>query len=141
MKNTIILLLLLCTSAYSFGQYNGVFGTWKTVNDKTGKEESKVQVFKGKDGKAYGKIIYLTNPDERGNLCIDCKGDKKDAPVVGMTIIEGLEKKGSEYVNGTVIDPEDGKVYDCKIWREGDSLKVRGYWGWLYRTQTWRQIK
>jgi len=35
------------------------------------------------------------------------------------------------------MDPETGKVYDCKIWLENGQLKVRGYVAFFYRTQTW----
>jgi uncharacterized protein (DUF2147 family) len=37
------------------------------------------------------------------------------------------------------MDPETGKVYDCKLWLEGDVLKVRGYVAFFFRTQTWRR--
>ena len=49
-----------------------------------------------------------------------------------MVIIEGLKKKGSEYKGGTILDPEKGKEYKCKIWldendknnnRNGNSVK------------------
>jgi len=35
------------------------------------------------------------------------------------------------------MDPEDGKVYTAEIWVEEGKLKVRGYVGFFYRTQTW----
>jgi uncharacterized protein (DUF2147 family) len=34
---------------------------------------------------------------------------------------------------------EVGEVYWAEIWVEGGTLKVRGYLGMLYRTQTWRK--
>jgi uncharacterized protein (DUF2147 family) len=48
-----------------------------------------------------------------------------------------MEKSGDEYAAGNILDPEEGKVYKCKLWLEGTELKVRGYWGPFYRTQTW----
>ena len=54
-----------------------------------------------------------------------------------MEIIKDLEKDGEEYVDGTVLKPDEGKIYKCKIWLEDNNLKVRGYWGFVYRTQTW----
>jgi uncharacterized protein (DUF2147 family) len=36
-----------------------------------------------------------------------------------------------------ILDPEDGKAYKAEVWAEGGKLKVRGYVGFLYRTQTW----
>ena len=35
------------------------------------------------------------------------------------------------------MDPEDGKVYKAEMWLDQGRLKVRGYLGLLYRTQTW----
>jgi uncharacterized protein (DUF2147 family) len=54
-----------------------------------------------------------------------------------MEILRDLKKNGDEYTDGNILDPEIGKVYRCKLWREGDTLKVRGYWGPFFRTQTW----
>ena len=39
------------------------------------------------------------------------------------------------------MDPEDGKVYRAELWAEGGALKVRGYLGPFYRTQTWVKAK
>ncbi|HCZ37305.1 MAG TPA: DUF2147 domain-containing protein, partial [Cytophagales bacterium] len=34
-------------------------------------------------------------------------------------------------------DPNNGKIYRCKVWLEGNNLKLRGYLGPFFRTQTW----
>ena len=56
-----------------------------------------------------------------------------------MEIIKGMKKSGDEYSEGNILDPEVGKIYSCKLWIEGNDLKVRGYWGPFYRTQTWHK--
>jgi uncharacterized protein (DUF2147 family) len=56
-----------------------------------------------------------------------------------MEILKELVRNGEEFTNGHILDPENGKVYRCKLWIEGKVLKVRGYWGPFFRTQTWRQ--
>ena len=59
-----------------------------------------------------------------------------------MIIMENLEKDDDEWDDGEILDPNNGKIYDCKIWLEGnDILKVRGYVGFFYRTQTWKRVK
>ena len=59
-----------------------------------------------------------------------------------MKIVSGLKEKGGTYSGGTILDPKKGKVYTCKLWTEGeDKLKVRGYVGPIYRTQTWHRVK
>jgi uncharacterized protein (DUF2147 family) len=37
---------------------------------------------------------------------------------------------------GTILDPDDGKVYKAELWVEEGKLKVRGYLRFFYRTQT-----
>lgn len=115
-------------------------GTWKTIDDETGQAKSHVTIYKGKNGKLYGKVTkLLKNP---GAKCTACKGKKKDQPIEGMTIMWGLEKDDDEWEDGKILDPKKGKTYTCKIWLDGkNKLKVRGYIGFLYRTQTWHRVK
>lgn len=111
-------------------------GTWKTIDDKTKKAKSYVKIYEY-NGKIYGEIKELINPDEPNPLCTKCKGQYHKKPIIGMTILWDLVKDDDEYKNGQIIDPQSGDVYRCKIWVEGNTLKVRGYLGPLYRTQTW----
>ena len=56
-----------------------------------------------------------------------------------MIIITGMEKDGSKYTGGKILDPASGSVYSCKIWRDGKNLQVRGYMGLsiIGRSQKW----
>ena len=73
-------------------------------------------------------------------LCTDAR---KDKPIVGMVIVSGLKKDGSEYNGGEILDPNNGKVYKSKleVADGGKKLKVRGYIGvpLLGRSQTWER--
>ena len=114
-------------------------GTWKTVDDKSGKVKSEVQLYE-QGGKLFGKIAGLTEPtDKQGKAktCTKCEGADKDKPIVGLVIIQGLSPSGDRYKGGTILDPDDGKVYKAELWMEGGKLKVRGYLGFFYKTQTW----
>ncbi len=116
-----------------------IIGKWKTIDDTTGEARSIVDIYT-KSGKIYGKIIKILKESDRKQLCTECKGSNYNKPVEGMVIINGLEKNGTEYKNGTILDPENGKVYTCKIWVDKDKptlLNVRGYIAFLYRTQEW----
>ncbi|HNA34041.1 MAG TPA: DUF2147 domain-containing protein, partial [Flavobacteriales bacterium] len=66
-----------------------------------------------------------------------CPADRKDQPVLGMEIIRDMVKDDDEWEDGTILDPENGKVYDCKLWLEDGKLMVRGYVAFFYRTQEW----
>lgn len=118
-------------------------GTWQTVDDKSGKVKSSVQIYE-EGGKLFGKITALTEPTDaagRPKTCTHCTGADKDKPIVGLVIIRDLGPSGDSYKGGTILDPEDGKVYKAEIWVEGGGLKVRGYVGFLYKTQTWRRAR
>lgn len=117
-------------------------GTWKTVDDNTGDERSYIEIFE-KDGKLYGKITkLLLKPAD--TVCENCTGAKKDKPLIGMQLLEGLKPYKDYWSYGEIMDPDSGKVYKCSIWLEGeDKLKVRGYIGIsaLGRTQVWHRVK
>ena len=57
--------------------------------------------------------------------------------MTGLVIIKDLSASGDRYKGGTITDPEDGKIYKAEVWSEADKLKVRGYLGPFYKTQTW----
>ena len=142
-KTTLALLILLLSVTGSVAQdRNTIFGKWKTIDDDTGEVKSIVEISK-RNGKAYGTIKELfRDPDERQDpICVECTDHRKDQKVIGMEIITGMEKDGDEWEDGEILDPENGKVYDCKIWVEEGKLKVRGYIAFLYRTQTWLPVK
>jgi len=114
-------------------------GTWKTISDKTKKPASIVKIWE-KDGKLYGKIIKLFNdPDAK---CTACNGKFKDKPITGMVFMWGFKKDGDVFNGGKILDPDSGKIYNCKmeVVNGGKVLNVRGSldrWGLAGRTQKW----
>jgi uncharacterized protein (DUF2147 family) len=118
---------------------DSVIGPWKTVDEKSGKVVSEVELYE-QSGKVYGKITRLTEPNNaqgKPKVCTKCPGADKDQPIVGLVIIKDLSAGGDRYKGGTIMDPDDGKVYRAEVWPEDGKLKVRGYLGPFYRTQTW----
>ena len=114
-------------------------GKWKTVDEKTGKVVSEVELY-DQGGKIFGKITGLTEPNDaqgKPKVCTKCQGADKDKPIVGLVILKDLSASGDRYKGGTIMDPEDGKIYKAEVWSEDGKLKVRGYLGPFYRTQTW----
>ena len=141
MKNLLITLaLVVCSFSTKTLAQSGVFGKWVTIDENTKEKKSVVEIYE-RNGKVYGKIIKLFRKpgEEQDPVCDDCDEDdpRYNQKVIGMEIITDLVKDGDEYDDGEILDPKDGKVYDCKIWREGDKLMVRGYILFLYRTQEW----
>ena len=118
-------------------------GKWSTIDEKSGKVTSDVELYE-QDGKLFGKIIGLPEPsDAQGKMktCTACTGADKDQPIVGLVILRDLSPKGDRYKDGTLLDPDDGKIYKGEVWTEDGKLKVRGYIGFFYRTQTWVRAK
>lgn len=140
MKNLcVVVIVLLSFSGYS---QSTVIGKWKTIDDNTGEVRSVVELYE-RDKKIAGRVIQIfpapgEDPDP---VCDQC--DEEDPrymkKIIGMEILKDLVKDGTEYSGGEILDPEDGKVYRCKIWLEGPDLKIRGFWGPFFRTQTWKK--
>ena len=139
MKIAIILAMVLSTEAFS----QSVLGRWKSIDEESGEETSVVELFQ-KGEKLYGKIIRIfpKQGEEPDPVCKKC--DENDfrymRKIVGMEIIRNMKPDGQEYNDGDILDPKIGRVYKCKLWLEGETLKVRGYWGPFYRTQTWKKV-
>ena len=139
MKHLVLVLLLFVSGLVSA---QSVLGKWKTIDDETGKPKSIVELYMV-DGKVHGKVVKLINPKQKNPVCDECEDDRKDQPVEGMEIIRGMVKDGDEYEDGTICDPANGKVYDCKLWVDEDDpnkLNVRGYIAFFYRTQEWIRV-
>lgn len=136
MRNILIVALIVFGTNTVFSQE--IFGRWKTIDDETNKPKSIVEIYE-EDGKAYGKILKLFREphEEQDPICDECTDERKGEKVIGLTIIRDMQKDGDQWEDGDILDPENGKVYDCKLWREGDKLMVRGYIAFFFRTQTW----
>jgi uncharacterized protein (DUF2147 family) len=115
-------------------------GRWKTLDDKTGKVKSIVEIREA-DGKLYGTIEQLFDPPVPHPTCYLCSGAKKDLPLVGLQVLWGFTEEGAQWSGGMVLDPETGKVYRASIALEGGGkgLRLHGYIGipLLGRTEHW----
>jgi uncharacterized protein (DUF2147 family) len=122
-------------------------GLWTTVDDKTGKERSHVRIVEN-GGTYEGKVEKLLNrqpDDDPDGICRKCEGERKDKPIVGMSILWGLKKDGEQYTGGEILDPKNGKIYRAKmkLLDGGKKLEVRGFIGvsLLGRSQTWLRME
>lgn len=140
MKKLFIGLVLALAPMAVFAQ--GVIGKWKL---STG--TAIVEVYQS--GNLYnGKIVWLQKPTQPdGSPSVDSKNpDEKlrSRELMGLNMLSGLKKKGSEYTGGTIYDPANGKTYHCSMEVEGNVLKVRGSldsWGLLGRTMDWYRVE
>lgn len=137
-----MVIAMSCLSLVTFAQ--SAIGKWNTIDDKTGKKKSIVELYKH-EGKLYGKIVHLYPREgrEANPVCKECTDDRKNKPLEGLQIVRGLEWNGKEWEKGTIVDPENGKIYKCKLWIDESNpnkLQLRGYVGPFYRTQTWEKV-
>ena len=141
MKKIYLLIVFFGLAFFSFSQ--NIIGKWKTIDDETGKEKSIVEIFE-KNGKVFGRILEVLDPEKKNKKCELCDGEDKNKSIQGLVIIKGLTKEDDEYSNGKILDPKNGKLYKCSISLESkDKLKVRGYIGisLIGRTQYWYRAK
>ncbi|HEX7410742.1 MAG TPA: DUF2147 domain-containing protein [Bacteroidales bacterium] len=124
-----------------------IIGYYLTKDDETKQEKSQVQIFKNTNGKYYGKIIWLKEPNENGKPKLDKHNpDSKlqKRAIMGLEILKDFSynKDDSEWSKGSIYNPTSGKTYNCYIKFESPtSLKIRGYigaaWMGLGKTAIW----
>ena len=89
-------------------------GLWKTVDDNTKKEKSLVRIVET-NGVYTGRVEKVIDPDApKDAVCKDCTDDRKDKPVLGMTIIRNMKQSADDktvFDGGDILDPNNGKVY------------------------------
>ncbi|HON23630.1 MAG TPA: DUF2147 domain-containing protein [Syntrophales bacterium] len=147
MKRTVLMVVAIFFCSVSLALAAGSpVGKWKTIDDKTKQEKSIVEVYEV-NGKIYGRIVQLLQEKDGGKskLCTKCPGSDQNKPMLGLVFLKDLKADGDEYTGGTIMDPNDGKIYKCKleVVEGGSKMKVRGFLGisLLGRTQIWHKVK
>jgi uncharacterized protein (DUF2147 family) len=118
-------------------------GLWKTIDDDGKTEKSLVRISETA-GVLSGKIEKIFDASKQESTCDKCTDERKDKPIVGLTILRNL-KKGDDgwWEGGDVTDPNNGKTYKARVrtTEDGRQLQMRGYVGPFYRTQTWIRVE
>ena len=116
-------------------------GRWQIVNgDGTpgGKAETYLE-----NGRLFGRVTEARPGRTPRDVCDKCSGEYKNQLILGMVFLRNFHAEGDNWVDGTVVDPENGREYKGKLWAVGkDSLHMRGYIGisLLGRTESWVRI-
>ncbi len=136
--------VLLAAAGAALAQ-NTPMGKWHTIDDKTKEIKSEITITEA-SGVLTGKVTKVLSKDAKPNaLCEECRDARKGQPIVGLEIIRGAKKDGSDNVwtGGKILDPENGKEYTLKLTPEdgGKQLAVRGSIGPFGRTQTWVRVQ
>jgi uncharacterized protein (DUF2147 family) len=116
-------------------------GYWTSVDDKSGKSSIWELYLMGDT--LCGKMVAApkTPPDARASKCrasyggFPLPGKVNEMPVIGTPWIFGLTmERPGQWINGSIINPEDGKLYKCKMTFHAadgkryktDTLEMRG---------------
>jgi uncharacterized protein (DUF2147 family) len=132
-------------------------GYWLSVDEKTGKVTAGWEIYQ-EGGRLFGKILSTADhpPGVIADKCDEsyrgfpAAGKVNQMPVAGTPWIFGLspEKQSGRWSGGNVIDPNDGKMYKCRIiFRAAgtgkftaDTLEMRGEIGLgIGRSQFWQK--
>jgi uncharacterized protein (DUF2147 family) len=142
---TFVAVSLFALAGAAFAQATPA-GLWKTIDDETKQERSHVRITDS-GGVLSGRIEKLLDASKANAVCDKCTDARKDKPIVGLAIIEGVKKNPDEpyWDGGSILDPNNGKTYKVRLTPKdgGKALDVRGYIGapLLGRTQTWIRVE
>ena len=142
LKSGSFLIMLFFAFAHStFAASATPAGLWKNVDDKTGKPRSLIRI--SESNGEYSAVVEkgLKEGESGERVCDKCTDERKNQKIIGMTIASGLKEHNGVYEGGKILDPDNGKVYKCKMTLDetGSKMEVRGFIGFslLGRSQTW----
>ncbi len=143
--STATILLALLAPLHAATTDQSPVGLWQAVDDDT-KQPTGWFLISEHDGIYDGIIakMFLKPGQDPNAVCDQCKDDRHNHPWLGLQIIRGLKQEGDKYVDGTILDPRDGKIYKAMmtVSPDGQTLTVRGYFGisLLGRNQYWTRL-
>ncbi|WP_022722350.1 DUF2147 domain-containing protein [Rhodopseudomonas sp. B29] len=96
----------------------------------------------------YEGVVVKTFPDASGKpgetICRECSDDRKDQPILGISLIRDMKRKGRKYEGGTILDPRNGDVWSAMLTISPDNqtMTLRGYLGtpMLGQDDTWKRL-
>lgn len=141
-KKLSLLLFGFIFLSFSANPAEKIVGIWQTG----GEEPSRIEIFQ-REGKYFGKIIWLANPTEDGAPRTDMNNpnaELRQRKILGLELLKAFEfdPNKQSWVDGTIYDPMSGNTYSCTIRREKNTLQVRGYIGIALfgRTEIWTKV-
>jgi uncharacterized protein (DUF2147 family) len=113
-----------------------VFGTFATEG-----ASSHVRIADCGDGSPCGTVVWIDPASLPAGKTPESVTDAEGQRILGLTMLQGFEKKSKGWAGGTIYDPKKGKTYASRLKRLDDGvLEVKGCIGPLCQTQQWAPV-
>ncbi len=121
---------------------DAILGVWLSGSGK-----GKIKIYKDKDNKYQGKLVWLKEPKyPDGTIKVDKNNPdptKAKNPLLGLQNLRNFVYEGeNKWIDGQIYDPENGNDYSCKMELiDENTLEVRGFIGisLFGRTDVWKR--
>lgn len=132
------LLVTVAAPALAMADPHEVFGQY-AVEDGN----SHVSISDCGDGTPCGTVIWIDPASiEDGRTPEQVMAQSTGEPVLGMVILEGLERARNDWRRGTIYSPSANRTYGARIRMLDDGrLEVKGCIGPVCQTQHWTRLE
>jgi uncharacterized protein (DUF2147 family) len=139
MKKTIVTIGFILNQFAVFAQ-NEIIGKWLSQD-----KEAMIEIYENQ-GKYFGKFVWLKKAhDAKGQPLTDTENPNtalRKQPLINLVMLSNMIFTDKKWKGGTIYNPDSGKSYKCEMWQPtAQTLKVRGYLGLFYGTETWTRTK